>query len=238
MNNPKISVVTVCFNAVNNIEDTMLSVLNQTYNNIEYIIIDGESTDGTVNIIKKFSDRLAYWVSEPDNGIYDAMNKGINVATGDYINFMNAGDRFVSPETISSIIPSLKYNEVNYGNVIRYNNKAQQLYGGKFSKRRLIHENVCHQSIFYPLQLIQKERYNLKYKILGDWELNMRLWKYIKFNYIDLPISYYLEGGISDKKEDFEFKKQHRILILKNLGLDSYMLSIKDAIIKRIHGQS
>ena len=96
----KISVVTVCYNSVDSIEETMLSVLNQTYSDVEYIIIDGGSTDGTVDIIKKYADRLVYWVSEPDKGIYDAMNKGIAAATGDYINFMNSGDRFASTNVI------------------------------------------------------------------------------------------------------------------------------------------
>lgn len=104
MNDFKISVITVCYNAVNEIEKTILSVLNQTYNNIEYIIIDGGSSDGTVDIIKKYADRLAYWLSESDKGIYDAMNKGIRVATGDYINFMNAGDRFANSKVIERIL--------------------------------------------------------------------------------------------------------------------------------------
>ena len=99
----KISVVTVCYNAADTIEKTMLSVLNQTYHDIEYIIIDGGSTDGTVEIIRKYADRIAYWVSEPDKGIYDAMNKGIKVATGEWINFMNAGDEFVDEGVIEKL---------------------------------------------------------------------------------------------------------------------------------------
>ena len=98
-----ISVVTVCYNAADTIEKTMLSVLNQTYHDIEYIIIDGGSTDGTVEIIRKYADRIAYWVSEPDKGIYDAMNKGIKVATGEWINFMNAGDEFVDANVLDKL---------------------------------------------------------------------------------------------------------------------------------------
>lgn len=93
-NNPLISVVTVSYNAVGTIEQTLLSVINQTYPNIEYIIIDGGSTDGTVDIIKKYADEIVYWISEPDKGIYDAMNKGIKKANGEWINFINAGDSY------------------------------------------------------------------------------------------------------------------------------------------------
>ena len=114
----KISVVTVCYNAADSIEQTMLSVLGQSYPDIEYIVIDGGSTDGTVDIIKKYTDRLAYWVSEPDKGIYDAMNKGIAAATGSYINFMNSGDSFYDNRVVEAVVPYLSSDmeAVIYGN--------------------------------------------------------------------------------------------------------------------------
>ena len=99
-----ISVVTVSYNAVSTIEQTILSVINQTYPHIEYIIIDGGSTDGTVDIIKKYADKIVYWVSESDKGIYDAMNKAIDVASGDYVNFINAGDKFCSLHILEKVM--------------------------------------------------------------------------------------------------------------------------------------
>lgn len=112
-NQVMISVVTVSYNAVATIEQTILSVINQTYPHIEYIIIDGGSTDGTVDIIKKYGDKIAYWVSEPDKGIYDAMNKGIKAATGEWINFMNCGDSFVTNNTLESVFVNKNYNDVD-----------------------------------------------------------------------------------------------------------------------------
>ena len=91
----KVTVVTVVFNDAAHIESTMLSVIGQTYKNIEYIVIDGKSNDGTTDLIKRYSDKITKWISEPDKGIYDAMNKGLALATGDYVIFMNSGDKFI-----------------------------------------------------------------------------------------------------------------------------------------------
>ncbi|MDO4497667.1 MAG: glycosyltransferase family 2 protein [Bacteroidales bacterium] len=103
MTQPLITVITVVWNDVEHIEQTMLSVLNQTYQNVEYIVIDGGSTDGTVDIIRKYADRLAFWCSERDGGIYPAMNKGVTHATGEWINFMNSGDAFADDKVLEDL---------------------------------------------------------------------------------------------------------------------------------------
>jgi len=106
--NPLISVITVVFNGENDLEQTIKSVINQTYNNIEYIVIDGGSTDDTLSIIKKYEDKINYWVSEDDNGIYDAMNKGVGLAQGEWLCFINSGDIFISQNTLFDLAYALK----------------------------------------------------------------------------------------------------------------------------------
>lgn len=108
-NSIKISIITICYNSSKTIERTILSVLGQTYQNYEYIVIDGGSTDGTVDILRKYSRKIN-WISEPDNGIYDAMNKGIRISKGEWLNFMNAGDRFASNDVLEKIF-SYEYPE-------------------------------------------------------------------------------------------------------------------------------
>ena len=118
MQRPTFSIITITFNAVHWIEQTILNVLGQSYPNIEYIIIDGGSTDGTVDIIKRYESSITYWVSEPDKGIYDAMNKGLKQATGDYVWFVNAGDSLSSlgilQEIVSLIQKKKKFPDIIY----------------------------------------------------------------------------------------------------------------------------
>lgn len=110
----KVSIITVVYNGVKNIEQTIKSVLHQTYSNIEYIVIDGGSTDGSLDIIKKYSDSISYWVSEADKGIYDAMNKGISKATGDLIGIINSDDWY-EPDAIMNMVTAYEENTVLYG---------------------------------------------------------------------------------------------------------------------------
>mgnify|MGYP000055100130 FL=1 len=191
MNIPIISVITVCYNAAASLEETMLSVLNQTYDKVEYIVIDGGSKDGTLDIIKKYANRLAYWTSEPDKGIYDAMNKGISKATGNWVNFMNAGDLFIDNEVLSKCFKNNFYDNVDilYGDVI---------YNYKFGKRMVEAGNIqqiinhmvfSHQSTFVRRTLMQKG-FDIKWKLAADY--NLLLGYYLegrKYKHIDVVIA-------------------------------------------------
>ena len=143
---PLISIITAVYNGEKNLEETILSVINQTYDNVEFIIIDGSSTDGTIDIIKKYEDKIDYWISEKDSGIFDAMNKGILASKGDFINFMNAGDFFTRINLVSDVVNILNSEEINllYGNHytgngnyyngnIKYKNVQQGKYLGSYS---------------------------------------------------------------------------------------------------------
>lgn len=129
----KISIVTVTYNASTTLEATMLSVFNQTYSCVEYIIIDGGSTDDTINIIGKYADKLSYWVSEPDKGIYDAMNKALKIVTGDFLIFMGADDLFYNNDVIQNVVSQISdIDAVYYGSVLFKGIGTKHL--GKFNK--------------------------------------------------------------------------------------------------------
>lgn len=233
-NKPLITVVTVCYNAVNELEETMLSVLNQTYDNIEYIVIDGGSTDGTVDIIKKYADRLAYWVSEPDKGIYDAMNKGISVATGEWINFMNAGDRFYDEGTIERMSLSFCEKEtIYYGDA--WIHSIGKKYWGRFSSWKLATGNICHQAIFYPSSLLKQNLFDTSYCIFADYVFNLDAWKKYPFEYVPRIICRYDFGGAStlNKNRDKKFICDRSRLVINSCGFVNYCIgSIYRTLIK------
>lgn len=199
MNRPLITIITVCYNAVSTIEKTILSVINQTYTNIEYIIVDGNSNDGTINTIKKYENKISHWISEPDKGIYDAMNKGIKLATGEWINFMNSGDTFYNDYTIEDLFT-------------KTNNKSDIIYGdtnlilkiGNYIKKgeRINSHNYMpflHQSAFARTSLLQKNGFDIKYKICADRNFFYQMYQNKRiFEYINITISNYeAEEGVS-----------------------------------------
>lgn len=199
MNKPLITIITVCYNAISSIEKTILSVINQTYPNIEYIIIDGGSTDGTIDIIKKYEDKTTYWISEPDKGIYDAMNKGIKLATGEWINFMNCGDTFYSKTSISEV-----FQKANLESDIIYGNTNLLLSTGEYIQRGKVVTNLeympfVHQSSFSRSYLMKKYGFDTKYKICADKNFFYTIYQNKnKFEYVDVNISNYEgENGFS-----------------------------------------
>ena len=189
---PKITVVTVTYNAEKCLEETILSVINQTYPYIEYIVIDGGSTDGTIDIIKKYAAHIDYWVSEPDKGIYDAMNKGIDKATGEWINFMNAGDCFVSEKTLEKVFDQdyLEYDFI-YGD--RVNKDILGLYIERANPFWLKdsycpQKGVCHQCTFVKTSLAKLYPYSLQYLYAGDYEMMLNVY-YAKGKFLYRPIA-------------------------------------------------
>ena len=200
----KVTVVTAVLNDAGHIEQTILSVISQTDIEIEYIIVDGGSKDGTLELIGKYKDKISLLISEPDRGVYDAMNKGIKYSTGDFVYFINSGDVLLNPSILSKIkLEELKErNAIIYGNVVvAYGNiealeKPRPFFNSKMKFKGI---GICHQSMFFPGELIRNEKYDLSYKIAADYDLVYRLWrKGTEFLYRDITIAKYDWGkGIS-----------------------------------------
>lgn len=235
-----ISVITVCYNASLTIEKTIQSIVNQDYNAIEYIIIDGASSDKTIDIIKKYStvaenDKSNYptfnWISEPDSGIYDAMNKGIRMATGDYLIFMGADDIFANNHVLSEVSTWLKrwHGDVVYGSVQmktsgRIDNKP-------FNPAKFAVGNICHQCIFYPRELYIKLQYDTNYPIYADYVYNLKARTLFEFHHIPTTIAIFNDQGISGRCVDHNFNRHKRELLISSIGWKNYIIgSIYKAI--------
>jgi glycosyltransferase involved in cell wall biosynthesis len=214
----KISVITVCYNSRSTIEETILSVINQTYSNVEYIIVDGASKDGTQQILEKYKDDISLVVSEPDNGVYDAMNKGLNLATGDFLMFLGSDDHLISYDTIKLFVDKIAdRDKIYYGDV--YRNESNDIYRGPINKYSLCMKNVCHQAIFYPKSIYKTYQYDERYKIYADYIYNLNMFPKIPFQYIHQTISFFNCYGLSGQKNDAYFQKNIYGVIYKNYGI-------------------
>ena len=202
MNSPKISIITISFNSVAEIENTIKSVVNQSYQNKEYLIIDGGSKDGTLDILNRYRNQIDYLVSEPDQGISDAFNKGIKVATGDYIVMINAGD-LLAPEALNRFVQYYKPGfDIIKGNTIRWNPKTDyRSVEIPVISYPAIPFNflVCHQSTYISKAAYEKfGGYLVDFKVAMDFELMLRLTRYgCKFQKIPVDLAIFRMGGIS-----------------------------------------
>jgi glycosyltransferase involved in cell wall biosynthesis len=213
----KISVITVTYNAEKFIEKTIKSIINQTYKNIEFIIVDGNSKDSTLKIIDNYSNNIDKIISEKDSGIYDAMNKGIDLATGDFITFLNAGDDYINDTVLFDIFNNLEKDvTVVYGDHISIlNGKEKYRNAKKFNTKNLfkfLTTTVCHQAIFVRRDIAPK--YNLKYRLKGElnWYFDILKNSNIKYLHKKIPIVYYLRGGVGETKYILNLKEILKVL--------------------------
>lgn len=205
MSTPKVSIITIVYNGASTLAKTIESIAAQTYSNIEYIIVDGNSTDGTQALIKKYKNNISSWISEPDNGLYDAMNKGIKLATGDYLWFINSGDEIYAPDTLQKIFNNDQepYADIYYGDTVMIDEKGTvigerrlqppaQLSWKDFKNGML----VSHQSILISTKIA--ELYNLKYQFSADFEWCLKaLQKANKIVNTNQILSRFLDGGLT-----------------------------------------
>ena len=205
---PRISIITVVYNGVNFLEETIQSVLNQSYEHIEYIIIDGGSTDGTVDIIKRYEDKIDYWVSERDEGIYDAMNKGMVVATGDFVNFMNGGDVICEVDSVEKVVSAMRNTDAVYfarAKVIE--DSAYYTYPSKKVadyKKWLRLSLPNHQSMFFPKKFYSLHSYDLRLKLTADDDYKLWALKKHQTIFIDRIFVIFGTDGISSKHGDIK----------------------------------
>lgn len=221
----KVSVITVCYNAEKFIEQAINSVLKQKYENIEYIIIDGASTDNTVSIINEYKSKVAFFLSEPDNGMYEAMNKGITIATGDILYFLNSDDMFYDEYVITKVVNMFQKHkdvELIYGSVFvikdpLINDSFIRSYG-HMTKSSFVSDGIYQQAIFYKAELFKKcGQFDETYKIVGDYEWLLRA--FYKYNikrkcYGDIIMAAFRYGGISncDKFSSLHVEERKKVV--------------------------
>lgn len=221
---PLITIVTAVLNNKKTIEDTIISVLMQNYQNIEFIILDGGSTDGTLDILYSYKKQINRLISEPDRGVYDAFNKGIDLANGDWIYFLGSDDKFADQNILTDIFSKKYKSKMIYGNVIW--GDTENVYDGKFTKTMLYYKNICQQAIFYHRDAFHiLGKFELKYTLLADWVFNMRAFasNTIAPMYLDKVIAVYSTDGISFTSTDTIFVKTRQYLIKEIFGLHHYI---------------
>jgi len=203
---PSISVITVCLNASETIRDTIESVIRQKYSNVEYIIVDGDSTDQTLNIVAEYRRHISLLISEQDEGIYDAMNKGIEAAKGDVLYFLNADDRFMDDDVLIDVAREFSQDagaSLIYGNIVWQKNDITQQSNqpDRITREYLARKTLFHQSAFMKRNLFQRVgRYNIDYRVVADyrWFLDYFMKYEGNYRYIDRLIAYVSTSGISN----------------------------------------
>lgn len=212
----RLSIITINLNNRNGLQKTIDCVITQTFTDYEWIIIDGGSTDGSREIIEQYAEHFSYWVSEPDKGIYNAINKGIAQAKGEFIQILNSGDCLFENSTLEQLF-SHQYNaDILYGDAICLypdGHKLDKKYPDNISLNYFIHDVINHQASFYRRQVFDSHPYNEKYMIASDWAYCMEaVCRGLRFQHIPQTIVYYDNTGISAQWSEKQIKEREDIL--------------------------
>lgn len=230
---PLFSIITVTYHAENVLEETILSVVSQTYHNIEYIIVDGASKDRTLSIVNKYRDKIQAVVSEPDKGLYDAMNKGLKMAKGEYVCFLNAGDTFHEDDTLqlivhqlnkSNVLPDVIYGETALVDAQRHFVRMRRLQTPDTLNWKSFRQGmlVCHQAFIAKRALA--ETYDLNYRFSADFDWCIRVMKKASLLHnTRLTLIDYLDEGMTTKNRKASLKERFRIMA-KHYGYISTVL--------------
>lgn len=215
----KLSIITINYNNQIGLIKTVNSVKNQSLRDFEFIVIDGGSTDGSVKFIKENQEHVNYWVSEKDNGIYHAMNKGIEVAKGDYCLFLNSGDEFFDKDVVSKIYKNIYTEDILVFDSILFENcETKTNHPEKMTLSYLWNDTICHQSALIKTDLLLKFKYDESLKIVSDWKLFILL--FVKYNCtfrkINQIITVHYLDGISADPKNFQLIKEERDFVLSN----------------------
>ncbi len=239
---PKISIITITYNAEKVLERTIISILSQTYKNIEYIIIDGASKDGTLKIVEKYKNDIDIFITEPDKGLYDAMNKGLKAATGEYVWFMNAGDEIFDENTTENIFKNIEA-DIYYGNALFVNDNGEHEGLRDKITPHLLPVNlnwkdlrfgmtVCHQAFIARKSIAPLYDLNHPYSADIDWEIKcLKEAKSIANTH--LVICKYLTGGFS-KKNLIKSLKDRYVILKKHFGTINVFVNHAFIIVRSI----
>lgn len=211
---PPLTVITVVYNAVQNIEGCIESVLEQRIQGLEYLIIDGGSTDGTLEIIKRYEEKITRLVSEPDRGLYDAMNKGLKLAAGRFIHFLNSDDRYASSQVLASVIPMLDAGAICYGQMHYIDGDMPlKLLGRPFEWRKELRASSVPQPVMFvsPELYRQVGEFDTSLKIAADYDMVLRLAKRFPVKYIAEPVTTMYSGGLSYARPDLTFSEAMKV---------------------------
>jgi glycosyltransferase involved in cell wall biosynthesis len=219
---PFFSIIIPTYNSAFTIDKAIASILAQTFTNFEILVIDGLSKDDTILKVDSFADTRIKVFTGQDNGVYDAMNKGIQLAKGNWLYFIGSDDELFESNTLDKVHCFFKKNvssNIIYGNVEFKNElpfwaNGKKVYDGRFNYKKLLKKNICHQAIFYNLSFLNEHgfTYSLDFKVCSDWDFNLRVWKKSTFKYFNETIAKFDSGGISSIHSDEFYLKLETIV--------------------------